>query len=100
MSKREHRTQSPEPRKTNDERYEAEMKDFERNVISSQEAADLLGISQSRLTHLILEKRIVAKRLGHDWAVYRPSCARYLGSRSGKGRPAKGKPKIKLEIPS
>ncbi len=86
--------------KATDERYEAEMRDFERNVISSQEAADLLGISQSRLTHLILEKRIKAKRLGHDYAVYRPSCARYLRSRSGKGRPTKGKPRIEPETPS
>ncbi len=89
------RKQSPD-----EERYEAEMRDFERNVISSQAAADLLGISQSRLAHLIQEGRFVAKRLGHDYAVYRPSCARYLRSRSGKGRPPKGKPKIGPETPS
>lgn len=76
--------------------YKEQMKDFERNVIGTQEAADLLGVTQRHIELLIRRGRIQAKRIGpHAWAVYRPSLRPYQKSKAPQGKPPSNKPKLK-----
>ena len=72
-----------------------QMRDFQANVIGTQEAAELLGVTQDHLESLIRRAKIVGKRLGSKyWAVYRPSLLRYLKNKSAKGKPPSNKPKL------
>ncbi len=73
---------------TTRERFEADMKDFKDNVISTNEAAALLGTTQTHVELLIRREKILGKRLGpRNWVVYKPSVIEYRDKRTGKGRP-------------
>lgn len=82
----------PRAAKTNEEQHETEamMKLMMEDLLTAQEAAELLGTNDSRVRQLIRAKRIPAVKKGREWIIHRPSLAKYLKSKSRRGRPPSG----------
>ncbi len=58
-------------------------------MLSTSEAARMLGISQRRVTSLIESGQLKAERIGRTWAVDETSVANRLASKPKPGRPSK-----------
>ncbi len=57
------------------------------DLITTQKAADLLGVLPKQVWNLLQAERLIGKKFGHDWIVYKPSVDDYLAGKSRKGRP-------------
>jgi excisionase family DNA binding protein len=80
-----------------EDQHEVEMMMMEKmleNLLTAQEAAELLGTNDSRIRQLIRDKRISAVKKGKEWIVYKPSLAKYVKTKSRKGRPSSNKPSL------
>ncbi len=55
------------------------------DYISTQQASQLSGLSQSQLAHLARNQTVKARKVGHDWLIYGPSLKEYLASNPHPG---------------
>ena len=62
--------------------------------VTAQQAANMLGVDDSNIRHLLLGGRIKGKKLGHVWIVYVPSIEKYNETKSTKGRPRSREPQL------
>lgn len=69
---------------------EAMMKDMLKNLLTADEAAQMMGTNDSRVRQLIAEGRLVAVKKGKEWIIAKPSVERYLTTKSRRGRPPSG----------
>ncbi len=70
------------------QQIEDKMEEMLRNLCTTQQAAETLGVTQQHIRHLIDDGRIAAVHLGHRyWVVYRPSITKYKKRKSPRGRP-------------
>jgi hypothetical protein len=70
---------------------EAMMEKMFRDLCTTAEAAEILGVKDRQIRVLISTKKISAvclKNLG--WVVYKPSLAKYSKTKSSRGRPPSG----------
>jgi len=69
--------------------------DFDQNVIGTEEAADLLGVTKDHTEELCKRGKLRCRRIGpHCWAIYRPSLLEYLKTKSARGKPPSKQRKI------
>ncbi len=61
------------------------------DYVTTQAAADLLGVITTSVNHLLASGRLKGIKLGRDWLVFRPSIEAYLETKSTKGRPPKNR---------
>lgn len=74
-----------------DARYVEWLKD----TVGTEDAAQLLGVTQDHIDELCKRGKIKCKRIGsHSWAVYYPGLEQYLKSKSTRGKSPSRKPKI------
>jgi excisionase family DNA binding protein len=71
-------------------------KDLSKYVTTSQ-AAEMLGVANDHVNRLLIAKKIQGQKLGHYWLVFVPSLAKYLTTKSKRGRPTSGEPTIQIE---
>lgn len=64
------------------------------NYITTKQAADLLGVGQRHILHLLTIGKVKGIKLGHDWVVFAPSLSSYHKTKSPKGRPASRSPQL------
>lgn len=74
------------------------MEKMLRDLCSISQAADTLGIDERHARRLAKKGRIAARKIDTAWVVYVPSLAKYLKTKSRKGRPPQGKPKIRTKL--
>ena len=70
------------------------MSDALSDYVTTQQAAELLGVVRRSVNHLIADGKLKGKRMGKDWLVYRPSLEEYESNKSAAGRPRSGEPQI------
>jgi excisionase family DNA binding protein len=63
--------------------YDTDMDD----LITTSEAADMIGCIPRRVRQLIAEGRLAGRRMGRDWLVQRASVEAYRDSPRQPGRP-------------
>jgi excisionase family DNA binding protein len=56
------------------------------NFVTTKRAAEILGISDSRMRQLILAGRLPAKKIGRDWLIREKDLAKMFGRRPGRPR--------------
>ena len=66
---------------------EAMAKDLTKYVTTDQ-AAELMGVLPTSINHLIHDGRLKAIKLGRDWMVFVPSIEKYRETKSKRGRPS------------
>lgn len=69
-----------------------EMKSVLRNVIGTEDAGRILGVTQHHIELLLRKKVLIGKRLnrhGHGWAVWLPSVLHYQRHRPRRGKKPK-----------
>ncbi len=66
--------------------------------VTTDQAAELLGVLPSSVNHLIYNHKIQGIKIGRDWLVFRPSLESYLETKSTKGRPPSKSPKLKRNM--
>lgn len=54
-------------------------------MLSTREAAEVLGVSQSTIRRLIAEKRLAAVKIKQHWRIYADSVEAFLETRSNVG---------------
>lgn len=64
--------------------------------VTTEAAADLLGVSSNHIRLLLGRKKLRGMKLGHEWLVFRPSVERYQETKSPKGRPPSKLPQSEL----
>ncbi len=57
-------------------------------LITTHEAAERLGVNQSRIRQLIIAKQLPAKKFGRDWMIEEDDVENFDEHRRGAGRPA------------
>lgn len=62
--------------------------------VTTKQAAELLGVADAQIRHLLLVKRIGGIKPGHDWLVFRPSLEAYFRTKPKKGKPPSHVPKL------
>jgi excisionase family DNA binding protein len=75
-----------------------EMSNDLSKYVTTAQAANLLGVKQRRIQALLKNGIVKGMQLGHDWLVFTPSLEKYYTSKSNRGRPASGKPKIQIKL--
>lgn len=61
--------------------------------VTTKQAADLMGVAQDHVNHLLLVGKLRGvKPGGWNWLVYLPSIEKYLETKSARGRPHLGTP--------
>ncbi len=65
---------------------EAMSKDLTQYV-TTEKAAELLGVSSNHVRLLLGRGKLMGTKLGHEWIVYVPSVAKYQEAKSPQGRP-------------
>ena len=68
-------------------------KDLSQYVTTAQ-AAELLGVRQTSIAHLIYNHKIRGRKIGNTWLVYRPSIGQYMRTKAPGGRPRSGTPQL------
>jgi len=92
------RKKKPTPRGATPIPGDDEMtKDLTTKYITTARAAEILGVLPTSINHLIYQGKLKAEKVGRDWLVLAPSLAKYLATKSKRGRPSKGKPTIQVE---
>ena len=64
-----------------------EMEKMLKDLCSASEAAEILGVDESRVRRLARDGRIAARKIDTIWIVHKPSLNKYLKSKSKRGRP-------------
>ncbi len=64
---------------------------------TTAKAAEMLGVNRFWIVRLLAQGRLKGIKPGHDWLVFVPSIREYLESKSKRGRPSSGTPKIPSE---
>jgi excisionase family DNA binding protein len=64
------------------------------DYVTTKQAAEMLGVLQTSIAHLLYNKKIKGIKLGGMWLIYLPSLEHYLANKSPGGRPRSGIPQI------
>ncbi len=62
--------------------------------ITTKQAAELMGVDQTHINRLLIEKRLKGFKWGHDWMIFKPSIEKYNETKSTKGRPRSHEPQL------
>jgi len=62
--------------------------------VTTEQAAQMLGVLPTSINHLIYDSKLKAKKMGRDWFVFVPSLEKYQQTKSKRGRPPSGSPKL------
>ena len=63
--------------------------------VTTKQAAELLGVAQDHVNHLLITGRLRGiKPGGWHWLVFKPSITSYFKTKSSKGKPSSKAPKI------
>ncbi|MGB8645617.1 MAG: helix-turn-helix domain-containing protein [Anaerolineae bacterium] len=62
--------------------------------VTTKQAAEMMGVDDSSVRHLLIGGRLRGQKIGSEWLVYKPSIERYEQTKSAGGRPRSGKPKV------
>ena len=76
---------------------ENEMSKDLTKYITTEQAAQILGVLPTSINHLIYGGKVKAQKRGRDWLVFQPSVEKYLANKSKRGRPSSGSPTIQVE---
>lgn len=64
------------------------MKDISTQFCNTQQAAEILAVTPSRIRQLINDKMITAKKIGRDHIISNTEIKKYISnSKKGRGRP-------------
>lgn len=55
-------------------------------ILTTQEAAEILGIARESVSRLLKKGTLKGKKLGNAWAVYSDSVYEYQEATAGKGK--------------
>jgi len=58
-------------------------------LLSAEDAAQMLGIGSKRLRILINEKRIYAQLVGNSWVLFKEDVIEFKSKKRKRGRPSK-----------
>jgi hypothetical protein len=62
--------------------------------VTTAQVAEILGVVTDPVNRLLIGKKLKGVKLGYSWLVYIPSIAKYQQTKSKRGRPSSGSPKI------
>lgn len=70
------------------------MSEILKDYVSTQIAADMLGIRLDSVIHLLASGRLKGEKIGRSWLVFKPSIEEYYRTKAPSGQPATGTPKL------
>ena len=62
--------------------------------VTTRQAAGMLGVATTHVNRLLIGEKLRGIKWGHDWLVYVPSLEKYQQTKSKRGRPPSGLPKL------
>lgn len=65
--------------------------------VTTKQAAEMMGVVQTSINHLLQNGRIKGVKVGREWLVSQGSIQDYLENKSPSGRPRSGTPQLETQ---